>query len=312
MVSEVVLALDVIRVFAGGGLLLLTAVGDIETRIARNLNWLGLGLLAITLLVIEAMVRGFPLWSLAGIPFAAVLFLYAVDEHIPDLRTEDGAWDHRGLVIFGGTGFIFLLGLSLSSMDILISDTILPVNMLVIPIVVLIGYGLYYSRILHGGADAKAFMCIALLHPIYPVVALVDTDPLLQLVFPYAMTVLLVATVLAILGYIPMFVRNLLASRGADTTGVPFSTILFGRCLPLDEVRENFHFIMGKPVGGEGMLSYSIFPGRGDHGKVLKDLEEAGYETAWVQTSIPFLVPLAAAFILSAIIHNPLFTLLMH
>ena len=56
------------------------------------------------------------------------------------------------------------------------------IQLLVVPVMIIVGYIFFYTGLLHGGADAKAFMTIAVLVPFSPIVG--EILPLIQ----YALT----------------------------------------------------------------------------------------------------------------------------
>src|SRR2546426_4703344 len=87
------------------------------------------------------------------------------------------------------------------------------------PIVVLVYQGFYRLRVLHGGADAKGLMAVALLIPVYPdalpfrvLQADARVDALLRVLFPFSLVIWVDAAILSLAVPVALLIYN--AARG--------------------------------------------------------------------------------------------------
>ena len=124
---------------------------------------------------------------------------------------------------------------------------------------------MYWSRILRGGADAKAMMSLALAYPIG--------------IFP--LSVLFLATILSMLYMVPVMRRN--GWRMSTTFEVPLSEAVNMHVWPVEDV-----------VGGKIVR----VPVPDDPGEVYARLSSHGCESVRVTPMVPFIVPIAAAFLI--------------
>ena len=125
---------------------------------------------------------------------------------------------------------------------------------------------MYWSRILRGGADAKAMMSLALAYPIG--------------IFP--LSVLFLATILSMLYMVPVMRRN--GWRMSTTFEVPLSEAVNMHVWPVEDV-----------VGGKIVR----VPVPDDPGEVYARLSSHGREVVRVTPMVPFIVPIAAAFLIT-------------
>ncbi|MFQ5909469.1 MAG: A24 family peptidase C-terminal domain-containing protein, partial [Thermoplasmata archaeon] len=171
---------------------------------------------------------------------------------------------------------------------------------------ILVGYAFYMVGLLRGGADAKAFMAIALLVPIYPAFYEFPitgwTEPSgFSIAFPFALVTLLNAALLLIFAPLAFLIYN--SSKGSAK--MPES--LFGYEADARNLPE-FVWLMQRIENGR--VVRELFPRRsGDIKEEARKLTEAGYARVWVTPQIPFLVPLTVSFVLSFILGNLLFGL---
>lgn len=124
---------------------------------------------------------------------------------------------------------------------------------------------MYWSRILRGGADAKAMMSLALAYPIG--------------IFP--LSVLFLATILSMLYMVSVMRRN--GWRMSTTLEVPLSEAVNMHVWPVEDV-----------VGGKIVR----VPVPDDPGEVYARLSSHGCESVRVTPMVPFIVPIAAAFLI--------------
>jgi len=175
-------------------------------------------------------------------------------------------------------------------------------QLLSVPLMMLLAYGLYRTQLLSGGADAKAFLSLAVLVPFYPAPLF---DPLgIPLVFlvicPFVLAVFFNAAFFTLLNPLGLGVYNL--SRG-DAGRLMF----FAYKLPIQDARSR-KFIWLSESQKKGKRLYHYFKFRGQTSKwkrkQLDKFEKAGERKVWVQPQIPFMVQLAAGFIFTYLFGN--------
>jgi len=282
----------VLRLMIGLSFLLLASFYDLRDRRVKNWIWISIGLCGIAILTAQFV---FDQVSLAHyLIFIPIIILFG-----------SAFWDCSPILslILYITAFFtvfyqfFTLGL----------DSYF-IQLLTIPIMLLVFYALYYSRLLHGGADAKALMSIAILVPFYPIICVfpiispiaVETT---QLFFPFVFLVLLNAVLIQIVLPIGFTIYN------AYKRDLSVPQCFFGYKMDIDKVKKKFVWLMEKIVDDEHVLV--LFPKKKDDmEEEIKKLKEAKIERVWVTPQIPFIVPITIGFIISFFIGNLLFGLI--
>jgi len=175
-------------------------------------------------------------------------------------------------------------------------------QLLSIPVMMLVAYGLYRTQLLSGGADAKAFLSLAVLVPFYPAPQfdILGIPTVFLIICPFVLAVFFSAAFFTLLNPLGLVIYNI--SRG-DTGRLMF----FAYRLPLGEARtKKFIWLSESIEGGKRLNHYFRF--RDQTGKwkrtQLDMLREAGEKKVWVQPQIPFMVQLAAGFIFTYLFGN--------
>lgn len=292
------------RLLVGTAILSLAAFSDVRTRRVRDPLWVALGTLGLVIVSAELLMEGTSLARLALLPATAILF-YTVFYGKPILD-EDGLHLRPARVALLGVAAALIVG----SADVAIAaggaESAAYVALLTMPVMVLVYQGFYYLRILHGGADAKAFIALALLLPTYPNAApfpILSVDPrilgTMQILFPFSLVVLANAAILFLAVPLVTFAYNTV--RG----DLAFPQALFGTRADLDALPEHAWLMERVTKGGERVLV--LFPRRGtDRSEQVRRLREAGVRRVWVQPKVPFLVPVLAGFLLAFFAGNVL------
>jgi preflagellin peptidase FlaK len=175
-------------------------------------------------------------------------------------------------------------------------------QLLAVPLMMLLAYGLYRTQLLSGGADAKAFLSLAVLVPFYPAPLF---DPLgipsiFMVICPFVLAVFFSAAFFTLLHPLGLLFYNL--ARG-DAGRLMF----FAYRLPLEEARTKKFIWLSESVE-DGKREFHYFRFRDQTGKwkrrQLDILEKAGEKKVWVQPQIPFMVQLAAGFIFTYLLGN--------
>jgi hypothetical protein len=177
-----------------------------------------------------------------------------------------------------------------------------------VPVMMLVAYMMYRAQLLSGGADAKAFLAMAVLVPFFPdpLLRAVSSQPLLSppgvflVICPFVLAVFFNAAFISLLNPVAMFFYNL--SRGDRG-----KLMAFAYKVPLAEARrKRFVWLSECCEDGKRRLLYFRFREQTGRWKrrQLDLLEKQGERRVWVQPQIPFMVQLCAGFIFTFLAGN--------
>ncbi len=298
---------SIARIIVGVAIMGLASLSDLKTRTVDNKYWIIMGTIGLILLAFEILFYanigssdfpGYNMGHLLALIPATIMFY-------------DVFWDREPLVGDEGVNFTalfaFIIG-GLSALYVIYDNglNIETIQLLSIPVMIIIGYIFFYTGLLHGGADAKAFMAIAVLVPFLPVIG--DVLPAIQypdhmteamsVMFPFAFLVLMnAALITAFVLPLFMFLRNIMRKDYG------FPEMLLGYTMDIDDISKNFVWPMEFVKDGE--LVMVLFPKRNVNIKQeLEKLKERGLEKVWVTPKLPFIVPMLLGFIFSFVIGN--------
>lgn len=322
--------LDPIRLIIGVVFLIHASRLDLRTRKVPNPVWIKLGGIAILLLGIHLILEGEWYHFLVLLPIVP-LFAYAFVE--VGKRNDPGngtitrhLWVALQLMGWVGFGLLVVLGGT--------GETTLTLLGMCVFIVLI--YGMYYVRILHGGADAKAMMVLTLLVPFYPSFGMFPLwEPEVEsvnLIFTFPVTVLTMSVFA--FAFLPLGLAVYNLYRG-DTGKAMF----FGYRLPLEEIPNRHVWLMDRPVcrvdpgmkimtmegetagagvwlrerGYTGERRVVLFPKRLTADEMAADLsilKHEGVERAWVTPKMPFMVAILFGYVVSFLFGNLLLALM--
>jgi len=262
------------RVTVGLLIMCVAAISDWRTRRVSNKAWIIMGVAGMAILAVDIFQaeNGNINHFLIFIPICILFF--------------DVFWDREP--IFGNgidpipivLYLIALLGvLSLLYLEGLTREV---VQLLTVPGMIVVAELFYYTGLLHGGADAKALMALAILFPVYPDISglpiigfpanqlIVDN---LQIIFPFAFLLLMNAAILQVVSVpLGLFFRNLVKRDFG------FPEMFLGYRMDIHMVRKKFVWPM----------------------EVVRD----GEIRLWVTPKIPFIIPMLLGLIFSLVIGN--------
>ncbi len=290
-------AIDIMRVVFGMAFLCIASYTDLKTRRVRNEVWMLMGLTGGVFLLLQLFLDK-KSWEfyLIFIP-VAILFSSMFIEHEP---LYDGGKKTFNFKFFG----LYLIGILVIAYQIFaLSEHTYFYKLLVIPILIVFFFVLYQLRILHGGADAKAMMAIAILVPFYPYFfsfPLLQLSPervasAMELFFPFAFLVLMNSVIFIVWVFLAFLIYN--SAKG----DLGFPEMLLGYKMDIRDVEKKFVWPMERVVKGERVMVF--FPKRNDE-ESLEKLKKLGVKRIWVTPKIPFILFLTVGFILSAFIGN--------
>ncbi len=302
---------SIVRMIIGVSILAMASISDIRTRRVGNRYWVVMGGLGILILGIEILIHSMVGQISDGIPTAVWNMNHLLALVPITILFYDVFWDREPLYDEGRVNFVALtvmiIGL-LAAVGLLWLEgfNLQTMQLLLVPIMIIIGYIFFYTGLLHGGADAKAFMSIAILMPFSPVIG--DILPLIQysagiadamsVMFPFAFLTLMNAALISALVFpFFMFLKNLLKRD------YQFPAMFLGYRMDINDIPKKFVWPMETVRDGEIVLL--LFPKRdADVKKELEDLKTMGLEDVWVTPKLPFIVPMFLGFVFSFIVGN--------
>ncbi|MFP4169959.1 MAG: A24 family peptidase C-terminal domain-containing protein [Methanomassiliicoccales archaeon] len=280
--------LPVAKVGIAFTMLALASWSDWRTRLASDAHWIVIGTFGLIFLAYEMFQDPVsPLYYLFLVPLGVLFF---------DIFWDDEGDIPKALHVIAVLVFLVLVLLFWSAQYFW--------ELISIPAVVLVLILLYYLDIVKGGADVKALISLAIMFPVYPIfdgLPLVNVPTeMVQYAFPFTIVVLFNAALMVMVFPLAYVMVNLVrGDRG-------FPEMLFGYRMTIPEARKRFVW----PMQGfnDGELKTFLFPREVDEDQdMFQELEEAGLERIWVTPKIPFLIPIAASLLVSAVVGNPLF-----
>ncbi len=163
--------------------------------------------------------------------------------------------------------------------------------LMMIDMVLMIGFsigGFYFG--LYGGADAKAFMVLAVLQPTWPYYTI---NPLPQV--PFLLDTLINGALISLINLAVFLLIN--ATRG----NLDFPYCLFGVKRKLENVKGKFFWPMYRLK--EGRLVRSLKPPmeEEEEKKIWEEIERRGLREIWVTPQLPFLVYVTIGYYITAI-----------
>jgi preflagellin peptidase FlaK len=270
---------------------------DIKTRKVKNEVWMVMGLLGGIILLIQMFYEGvtweyYLIFVPVGVLFASMFF-----EHDPLYNSENKKFNFKIFILYilGILALIYQL-YSLAGESYFY-------QLLTIPVLIVFFFILYQFGAIHGGADAKALMTLAIFVPFYPhffgfPIIQFPSDRVaeaMELFFPFAFLILMNSVLFAVW----VFLANPVFNAARKDFGFP--EMIFGYKMDITEVEKKFVWPMERIVDGERVLV--LFPKKNDEDS-LKKLKDEGVLRIWVTPKIPFIVFLTAGFIISVFLGN--------
>jgi preflagellin peptidase FlaK len=185
-----------------------------------------------------------------------------------------------------------------------------------ITIWLLIFYGFYNLGLPRGGADTKALMVLMILFPIYPILQNITLQtPFLTIltelsevgityIFPFAFTVFINAALIMLFVIFSLLIYN------SSKHNLRFPHALLGYKMNIREIPNKFVWPLERLV--EGKRKFIAFPIKDE--EIEKELEKfraSGISKIWVTPKIPFIVPITLGIILTVIMGNLLFEIVL-
>lgn len=294
--------LSLLRFIVGGLFLFYASYSDVRTRRVPNAVWIVLGSIGFVILVLDLLQRAETSWVhyLIFIP-AGILFFEVYIDRRPIIDEEGFHSVPLAFLMYGIVVIVLVVQALLLYQD---PDQMnLFYHLLTIPVMIVFAHILYQSRLLKGGADAKALMSLAVLVPFYPDfygLPIVRMSPLvlerMSVLFPFSLVILMNSVILMI--FIPSVFLAINARRG----DLEFPQCLFGYKVSLNEFPK-FAWLMERVENGE--IQIVLLPRKlGDQKKEIQELLDMGEDKVWATPQLPFMVPMCVGLIISFLIGN--------
>ncbi|MGI6471681.1 MAG: A24 family peptidase C-terminal domain-containing protein [Candidatus Methanomethylophilaceae archaeon] len=162
---------------------------------------------------------------------------------------------------------------------------------------------MYYAGLLRGGADAKCMVSLAIAFPAYPIFykypLIKITDGISSVIFSFPLAILFLALLITLTVAVPLFLINL--KRGNIGKNM-FS----GYVTDIAAAKNSHVWPMHDVLDGKLI---KISPSE-DSTDIFERLEQQNEKNIWVTPMIPFMVPIAVSFAITAIFGNPIFLIL--
>ena len=286
-------SIDMLRFLIGFVMLSYGSWSDLKTRRVSNLVWIYGGILGSLLLIYEVNLIwedfGIYIWALLFATFT-LFFNSFVDEYVLD-KNQAMLWrSSQYIAILCSIYFFF----SFDSNDISKNNYQL-IDLISIPLLMILMYIWFYFGPTIGGADVKAIMAISLITPFSfsftgESLAAFDTRG-----FPYPFVIFMNSLLLYLL--IPFSLAFYNVAKGNLES--PFFQIFFGTKMELSKARESFVWPMQQVIG-EKVIMVAFVKHKLDSDKEWEKLENMGIKNPWITFKVPYIIPLALSFIITA------------
>ena len=288
--------LDSLRFVLGASMLGYGAWTDYKTRRVPNQTWLISGTIASVLLAYEFTTEEYSLYIWALLVATIVLFYNAfVDEYVLD-NNQMMLW--RAVQVLGilcAAYFLFSVWSGQLESEELSAQDYKLVDVVSISILILLMYVWFYLGPTIGGADVKAIMTIGLVAPFTLSFNADNFTAFETRGFPYPFVVFMNSLLLYLLIPLSLAVYNVIKGNLEK----PYFQIFFGTKMKINLARESFVWPMQQIIGGK-VVMVAFVKNKDDSDTQWDKLEESGVDNPWITFKIPYIIPLALAFVLSA------------
>tara|TARA_Y100001970_G_scaffold69737_1_gene88864 strand:- start:648 stop:1571 length:924 start_codon:yes stop_codon:yes gene_type:complete len=286
---------DILRFLIGLAMLSYASWLDFKTRRVPNFVWIYGGILGSLLLIYDVSIiwddYGFSLWALLFATFT-LFFNSFIDEYILD-KNQAMVWKaSQYLAIF--CSLYFLLSFNSDNVS---KNNYLIIDLIAIPFLMVLMYIWFYFGPTIGGADVKAIMTISLITPFSFSFAEESLTAFDSRGFPYPFVIFMNSLLIYLFIPIGLAVFNIIKGNLES----PFFQIFFGTKMKIDEAKDSFVWPMQQVVGDK-VVMVAFVKHKLDSEKEWNKLEEKGISTPWITFKIPYIIPLAFSFIITAFV----------
>ncbi len=240
------------------------------------------------------------LWVLVSV--WALEHLFPWDVPLESYSERIPVWVELGLYVLA-IAVLVVAGLTMG-----VGGSGVPIAIVAVAASILLARGLFEIGVLYGGADAKALMVAGLLLPIDSTVlwSPPGVAPLLGY-YPFALTILINAALIAVAVPIAIAIRNVARHEFAFPRGFT------GYTIPVSELPDRFVWIKD-PTFDYAPASDEPEPESTEEDRALRrrqaaELRKQGIERIWVTPQLPFILWILAGAIAALVAGNLVFDL---
>ena len=294
-------AVSAFRLLVALAILAVASVLDVRTRKVGNTYWILMAGIGLVLLPVQIFVDNERLIAVDEPPRWAYLWVIVpILAVLADVYLEGkpgSRFEKLGPALKYAVAIIAVIVLAYTWG----SETLFQ-HYLAVPIMMLVVVALYMLDFIRGGADAKALISLSILFPFYPEVAglpwIQGETELSTIVFPFAFTVLVNAAIIVAI-FVPLgfLLKNVFAGD------FRFPNAFLGLRMEADKAQKSHVWLMERIEDGKHTI-YSRPRRDEDLSMELGLLRSAGINRVWVTPKIPFMVPMLASLVMSALVGN--------
>jgi preflagellin peptidase FlaK len=292
--ADIVTAL---RLAASVAILAYASVLDWRTRKVGNVYWIALSVIGLLLIPVQILIDDRPLeYALILVPILAIL---------SDVYLDAGTEEKPSHIIPLAKYAVAIT--SLVALGYLWLDNPYFPNLFIVPVLMLFIVIMYTLDMIRGGADAKALLALAIVFPTYPViVSLPLISPArseIDLVFPFTLAVLVTAAIIVALLPIGFAAKNLTARE----FNFPYGFL--GYKMDVASLKGKQVWLMENVEDGK-LVRHTRPRSNEELEKEIDLLKAAGVSRVWVTPKVPFIIPITASLIFTAVVGNLFFLIL--
>jgi archaeal preflagellin peptidase FlaK len=287
----------VLRLVTSIGILACASVLDWRTRRVGNAYWVALSVIGMVLIPVQISIDERPWeYALILVPILAIL---------SDVYLDSGN-EGKLAGIMPLAKYAIAIG-SLVVLGYLWLDNPYFPHLFMVPVLMLLIVIMYVLDLIRGGADAKALLALSIVFPTYPVISSLPligpetTD--VGLVMPFTFAVLVTAAIIVAILPVGFAVRNLAAREFK----LPYGFL--GYKMDIATLKGKHVWLMENVE--DGKLVMHTRPRRNeDLDKELELLKTIGTSRVWITPKVPFIIPITASLVFTALVGNLLFLIL--
>lgn len=276
--------LDALWVAVPAIILISAAVQDFRTREVSNTHWMMMGITGLVFFAASCIQEYGAVPVLCHLVVSVVLLSYMLSERF-------SGWFALPML---------LVVVILSVVSAIMTDSMLSHASVASLVVFFLFAGMYRVGLLMGGADAKCLMAVALTYPVIPEAGplplIWDVPHPECLLFDTSVSVLVISLFLSLASCAVLAIHNLREGRVCSKM---FTTYVIG----VDEARNAFVWPVENVRGGRKLFCGTLYEGKDE---VLDVLSGIGENRVVVTPMIPFVLPMAIAFIIVSVLGSPL------
>lgn len=289
--------LSLVQFLVSFAILAYASILDWRTRKVPNVFWIALAAIAVALLCARIAVDDAPLeYLLVLVPIAAILSDVYLDTESEGTVARMAPILKYGMAVASVIVLAYMWG-----------DDPYFQRLLAVPILMIVIVLMYMFDVIRGGADAKAFMSLAIMFPFYPVLGdlpLIQAEAeLADLVFPFAFVVLVNAAIVVVFLPVVFLFKNLAAGEAA------FPQAFVGYRMDAADAKGRFVWLMERMEDGKHVV-YTRPRRNEDLEAELDLLVKAGHDRVWVTPKVPFIIPMTIGLVFSFVVGNLVFLLM--